>query len=72
MMRTTSNYLRLTKKQFRIVDSLCLASKNLYNYGMYMTRQYYFKNDKFLPYESNYHYCKENENYKTMFSNTGQ
>ncbi len=71
-MQTTSNYLRLTKKQFRIVDSLCLASKNLYNYGMYMTRQYYFKNDKFLPYESNYHYCKDNENYKTMFSSTGQ
>lgn len=30
------------------------------------------KNDKFLPYEQNYHYCKLNENYGLLHSDNAQ
>jgi putative transposase len=72
MILTTSNYLRLTKKQFKIVDTLCLISKNLYNVGLYNVRQYYLTNDKYLPYPENYHHCKDNENYKLLHSDNAQ
>lgn len=41
VIQTVSNYLRLTKAQFKIVDTLCFLSKNLYNVGVYNERQYY-------------------------------
>ncbi len=62
----------MNKNQYEIVRSLCRYSKNLYNVGLYTVRQYYFLNDKFLPYEENYHYCKTNENYKLLHSDNAQ
>ncbi len=72
MILTQSNYLRMNKNQYEIIRSLCRYSKNLYNVGLYTVKQYYFSNDKFLPYEQNYHYCKTNENYKLLHSDNAQ
>ncbi|MGA9383359.1 MAG: transposase, partial [Phormidium sp.] len=47
-------------------------SKNLYNVGLYSVRQYYFQERKHLRYESNYHYCKNNENYKQLNTDIAQ
>jgi hypothetical protein len=33
--QTVSTYARLNKTQFKIVDTLCFLSKNLYNVGLY-------------------------------------
>jgi len=66
MILTTTCNLRLTKKEFVIVDTLSFLSKNLYNFGLYKTRQYFFENEVLLPYVKNYIECKQNENYKTL------
>ncbi len=67
MYLTEKNQLRnLRKSQFDALRSLCRLSKNLYNVGLYMVKQYYFQERKHLKYESNYHYCKENENYQQL------
>lgn len=41
VIRTVSIYARLSKEQFKIVDTLCFLSKNLYNVGLYNVRQHY-------------------------------
>ena len=66
MILTTTCNLRLTKKEFVIVDTLSFLSKNLYNFGLYQTRQYFFENEVLLPYVKNYIECKQNENYKIL------
>jgi len=70
---TQSNQIRgLTKQQYTTLRVLCRISKNLYNVGLYNIRQYYFKERKYLSYESNYKYCKDNENYKLLQAGVSQ
>jgi IS605 OrfB family transposase len=71
-MLSITNNLRLNKQQFEALKMLSRASKNLYNLGLYNTRQYFFQNSKFLKYPENYHLCKDNENYKIMQAATAQ
>lgn len=52
--------------------NLCHLSKNLFNVGLYTVRQYFFQENKYLSYESNYHLCKENENYQLLATDCGQ
>jgi len=70
---TQKNQLRnLTKNEYSALRSLCALSKNLYNVTLYNVRQYYFAEKKYLHYESAYHICKENENYKLLGTDTAQ
>lgn len=62
----------LSKNEFQALKVLTHVSKNLYNVTLYSIRQYYFQEQKFLRYESNYHYCKENENYKLLGTDISQ
>lgn len=71
-MLCITNILRLDKKQYEALKTLSHASKNMYNLGLYNTRQYFFQNSKFLKYPDNYHLCKEDENYKLMQAATAQ
>lgn len=71
-MLCITNNLRLNKKQYEALKTLSRASKNMYNLGLYNTRQYFFQNNKFLKYPDNYHLCKEDENYKLMQAATAQ
>ena len=41
VFRVVSNYLRLNKSQYKIVDTLAYHSKNLYNVTLYNVRQHY-------------------------------
>lgn len=41
VVRTVSNYLRLTNRQYYIIDTLAYHSKNLYNVALYNVRQHY-------------------------------
>lgn len=47
-------------------DSLCFRSKNLYNQGLYNVRQYFFDNNEYLNYNSNYHITKNQDNYNHL------
>lgn len=73
MYLTQSNQIRgLDKKQYEVLKEMCWVSKNLYNVALYNIRQYYFQEKKFLNYETNYHHCKGNENYKLLQAGVSQ
>jgi len=42
-IRTVSNYIRPSQRQYYIIDTLAYHSKNLYNVALYNTRQHYFE-----------------------------
>lgn len=52
--------------------ALTRLSKNLYNVALYECRQYFFSQRKRLSYESNYHICKSNENYRLLNTDIAQ
>ena len=68
-----SNVIRgLSKQQYQTLKELCQYSNNLYNVALYNIRQYFFNEKQFLTYESNYHECKENENYALLQAGVAQ
>lgn len=68
-----SNVIRgLSKQQYQTLMELCQYSNNLYNVALYNIRQYFFNEKQFLTYESNYHECKENENYALLQAGVAQ
>ena len=72
MLLTQTVRLKLNSSEKDILTNLCHLSKNLFNVGLYTVRQYFFKEAKYLSYESNYHLCKENENYQLLATDCGQ
>lgn len=62
----------LSKQEFLAWRELCRLSKNLYNVGLYSVRQFYFAEQRYLRYESNYHHCKGNENYQLLNTDIAQ
>lgn len=73
MYQTQKNQIRrLTTRQFTALRELCRLSKNMYNVALYNVRQYFFTERKRLTYESNYHICKENENYRLLNTDIAQ
>ncbi len=73
MYLTQKNHIRgLSKPEFTVLRELCRLSKNLYNVGLYSVRQFYFSEQKYLRYESNYHHCKGNENYQLLNTDIAQ
>ena len=62
----------LTANEYKALRELCFLTKNMYNVALYNIRQYYFTEKKFLGYNSNYHLCKENENFTMLNSNSAQ
>jgi IS605 OrfB family transposase len=68
-----SNAIRgLSKQQYALLKEMCRYSNNLYNVALYSIRQHYFNTKKFLTYESNYHECKDNENYGLLQAGVAQ
>jgi len=73
MYQTQKNQIRrLTTQELAALRELCRLSKNMYNVALYNVRQYFFAERKRLTYESNYHVCKENENYKLLNTDIAQ
>ena len=72
MLLTQTVRLKLNSSEKDILTNLCRLSKNLFNVGLYTVRQYFFQEQKYLSYESNYHLCKENENYQLLATDCGQ
>lgn len=73
MYLTQTNVIRgLTKDQYAMLREMCQYSNNLYNVALYNIRQYFFNEKRFLQYESNYHYCKMNENYGLLQAGVAQ
>lgn len=62
----------LSANEYKALRELCFLTKNMYNVALYNIRQYYFTEKKFLGYNSNYHLCKDNENFAMLNSNSAQ
>ncbi|MGL5793641.1 MAG: RNA-guided endonuclease InsQ/TnpB family protein, partial [Waterburya sp.] len=63
---------RLNQQEFNALTALCRLNKNLFNVALYEVRQYFFQERKRLSYESNYHICKSNENYRLLNTDIAQ
>lgn len=73
MYLTQTNIIRgLSASDYRQLRTLCSYANNMYNVALYNIRQYYFQEKKFLTYESNYHVCKTNENYRLLQAGVAQ
>ena len=62
----------LSKSEYSMLREMCRYSNNLYNVALYNIRQYFFREKKFLTFESNYHECKTNENYGLLQAGVSQ
>lgn len=68
-----SNYIRgLSARQYESLRTMCRISNNLYNQGLYQTRQHFFTQHALLTYESNYWICKTDENYRLLQASVAQ
>lgn len=56
----------MSAEAFTAICELCQLFKNMYNVALYNVRQYFFAERKRLTYESNYHVCKGDENYRLL------
>ena len=73
MYLTQINMIRgLNKAEYFQLRELCFFSNCLYNIALYNIRQQFFKDKTYLSFESNYHECKDNDNYKLLQSNMAQ
>ncbi|MBR0034713.1 MAG: hypothetical protein IJP54_03460, partial [Synergistaceae bacterium] len=62
----------LSKDDYRVLRELCRTSKNLMNEAIYVNRQYFFSEGKYLGYEKTYAILKASENYRILNSNMAQ
>ena len=62
----------LSVDDYRNLRELCRASKNLMNEAIYINRQYFFTERKYLGYEKTYAILKTSENYRILNSNMAQ
>jgi len=75
MLLTTKIHIDKNNKDgldLQVLYNLCYHSARLYNVGLYSVRQHYFNTKKYLPYNSNYKECIDNENYKILLSDSSQ
>ncbi len=73
MYLTQINMVRgLTKTEYFQLRELCFFSNCLYNFALYNVRQKFFTDKTYLRFETNYHECKDNDNYKLLQSNMAQ
>lgn len=66
MYLTEKHIINAKHSFYKECDELCFNSKNVYNQALYNVRQYYFTNQKYLNYESNYHVTKIQECYSLL------
>ena len=62
----------LSKNEYKILRELCRASKDLMNEAIYVARQHFFNNKKYLGYSKIYAQLKKSSNYKLLNSNMAQ
>lgn len=73
MYKTIKQHIKnLSKENYLQLKDFCKYSKNLYNYGSYITRQYFFNNAKYIGLNNLMREVKDNENYKLLPAQSAQ
>jgi len=71
-LKTIKQNLKLNKNQYKILKDYSHYSNNLYNYALYVVRQYYFQTNKYIGYQKLNDETKINENYRLLPSQSAQ
>ena len=71
-MKTLKQHLKLNKNQYKILKDYSHYSNNLYNYALYIVRQYYFQTNKYIGYQKLDKETKSNENYRLLPAQSAQ
>jgi putative transposase len=73
LLLTVNNKIKSKNKvKLQILKELTKNSKDLYNKTLYTIRQYFFENNKYLPYKEAYKILKETEEYRKLPTNASQ
>lgn len=66
-MKTLKQQLRkLNKEQYQTLKDFCHYSNNLYNYTLYVAKEYYKETNKYIGSKELYNEVKDNENFKLL------
>ena len=67
-LRTEQQIIRKTHPLWKLIDEMCFAAKNLYNYANYIIRQEYIENKRYIPYKEMNSNLKTHQQYKDCMS----
>jgi len=65
-MKTLKQIIHVDKERYKIFIDFSKYSNNLYNYSLYVVKQYYKETGDYIGFKKLYHEVKNNENYKML------
>jgi len=71
-LRTEQQQICKGHPMYNIVTDFCIRSKNFYNYALYITRQEFIFNNKWIRYQDLQKTLKDTEPYKQLMSQSSQ
>jgi putative transposase len=71
MRRVEQQVIEQSHPQFRAIDALAFASKNLWNLANYHVRQSFIVQHTYLPNSATFHLLKETEAYQALPAKRG-
>ncbi|HEY7350121.1 MAG TPA: transposase [Ktedonobacterales bacterium] len=72
MQRTEQHSIKRSDPRFAPIDVAAFAAKNLYNAALYLVRQSFIFEHRYLPFETVYHQMKGHEAYKALPAKVAQ
>lgn len=66
--RVERQVIRPSHPKYKIIDEMCLKSKDLYNYANYIIRQEFINNNRYIPYRELNKELKTHQPYKECMS----
>lgn len=72
MQLVEQHIVRKSDSRFALIDAASFASKNLYNAALYLVRQSFIFEHRYLPFETVYHQMKNHEAYHALPTKVAQ
>jgi len=72
MQLVEQHIIKRSDARFAPIDAAAFASKNLYNAALYLVRQTFIFENRYLPFETVYHQMKGHEAYKVLPAKVAQ
>ena len=72
VLRTEQQQICKGHPMYNVVTDFCIRSKNFYNYALYVTRQEFIFNNKWIRYQDLQKTLKDTEPYKQLMSQSSQ
>src|SRR5215472_10169029 len=72
MQLVEQHVISRTDERFAAIDVAAFKAKNLYNAALYLVRQTYLFEHRYLPFETVYHQMKDHEAYRALPTKVAQ